>query len=171
MFFKWIASKFNKNKQSGQVVQQRELPPIDTDRVTLTQQAIDWVVDTCTSICSTDFIGYLFELNRVSKKFKGVGGALDVFGGFMLFSLDEKDPHMDNDKVVNIYNYLIDIGFLVVQESCPFEEFDQILCGDVPIDYQTTQFVEDPVFYSVARKRRYSGYGNGIEYTCPIFIE
>ena len=175
MFFGKLFGVFNKKRGKARCEQQVsdhiQDCTLDTDRVTLTQQAIQWVVDTCTPICSTDFIGYLFELGMVSKRYKKLGGALDVFGGFMIFSLDEKNPHIDNKKVMRIYNHLFDIDFLVIQESCPFEEFDEVLCGDVPIDYETTQFIEEPIFHSIARKRRYSGHGNGIEYTNPISID
>ena len=132
---------------------------IETNKVVLTEDAIDWVVRRGRPVCATDFIGYLFELKYLYKSMRKLGGALDVFGGFMLYSLDEKNPSLTDKKAIKIYKKLIKLGFLKVQEESPFEEFESF---NVPMDSEKTIFAEQPMFLSVARQRRFSGYGNGL---------
>jgi hypothetical protein len=53
-----------------------------------------------------------------------LGGALDVFGGFMVISLDEGNPIITDKCMLKVYKYLLKMGFLTIKEESPFEEFD-----------------------------------------------
>lgn len=69
---------------------------MNIDDIVLTEDALDWVKRRGRPVCSTDFIGYLFELGYLYKRFKKIGGAIDVFGRFRVYSINKKNPFMTN---------------------------------------------------------------------------
>lgn len=132
--------------------------------VVLTDDAIQWVIDRGRPICATDFIGYLFELKYLYKSMKKLGGALDVFGGFMLYSMNEKKPTIKDKKAIKIYKRLIKDGFLKFddKEDQPFPEFCS--CTEIYISSDRATFIEQPLFVSVSRQKRDNGKDNGIQF-------
>ena len=127
--------------------------------IVLTEDAVEWVRRRGNPVCATDFIGYLFDIRLLYRELKKIGAAVDVFGGFRIFSLDEKYPHLKDKKALKIYKKLIKMGFLKFDDDEPFAEYS--LSRNIQIDSNKVNIVEQPIFLSTPQDV-VVGYGNGV---------
>lgn len=127
---------------------------IQSDLV-LTERAVHWVSDNIKPICSTDFIGYIFDMNDILyplKKYKNpVGFAVDWKGHFRIYSKDPKHPILSNFKAKRFLKKLFKLKFLE-RTMVPFPEFD--VRYNIPVDSDSTTFIEEPLFQGESRSLR-----------------
>ena len=124
----------------------------------MTDDAVEWVLRRGNPVCATDFIGYLFDIRLLYRELKKIGAAVDVFGGFRVFSLDEKHPDLTDKKAIKIYKKLLKVGFLKFDDE-PFSEFS--ISKNIPINADKVNIVEQPIFL-YSPEKSIVGYGNGV---------
>ena len=126
-----------------------------------TDYAIEYIEEFSTQVCATDFIGYLFDLKCLGHRgFKGVGGAIDTFGKFRIYSLNKKQ--IKNKRAIKIYKRLLKLGFLEFPNE-PFPEFTKR--QNINLNPEKSFFIEEPLFRYAQKEDSLHGYGNQIVFS------
>lgn len=92
----------------------------------LTEKAVSWVTTYIKPICSTDFIGYIFDMNDIlyPKICKNAPGfAVDWNGQVRIFSKDPRKPVLSRRLAKKWIMKLYKLNFLE-RVIIPFPEFD-----------------------------------------------
>ena len=106
----------------------------------VSENAINFLNKSSTQVCSIDFVGYLFSIHDKWK----IGGMVDLFGNFAMYSTDPKNPKVTKRMEKKIINYLIKTNFLILIID-PFPEFNTTY--NLSLDLNKVQFIDQFLFY------------------------